>query len=114
MSAKEILSQLTVEIVLWLSIVFFYYYYFCFFLLQVPLDVRGVIKLGCVCKVHRNVARALSGRVCDFRFIKLLLWSPMFEKVPFLRRCFLKNLYLSELLRKWYMVQSGRLYKTGG
>ena len=30
---------------------------------QVPLDIRGVIKLGCVCRVHRNVARALSGRV---------------------------------------------------
>lgn len=29
---------------------------------QVPLDFRAIIKLGCVCKVHRNVAKALCGR----------------------------------------------------
>jgi len=29
---------------------------------QVPLEVRAIIKLGCVCKVQRNVARALAGR----------------------------------------------------
>lgn len=29
---------------------------------NVPLAVRAIIKLGCVCKVQRNVARALNGR----------------------------------------------------
>ncbi|XP_065643489.1 DNA polymerase epsilon catalytic subunit A isoform X2 [Hydra vulgaris] len=59
---------------------------------HVPLDIRAVTKLGCLCKVHRNVARALNGRDVDSFDISQLDYKTLAEH-SYLESQSLKHLF---------------------
>lgn len=68
---------------------------------QVPLTIRAIIKLGCVCKVNKNVARALHDRDVDSFNLDQLEFKTLAES-SYLEKSNLKHLY-------FYHAQLGNL-----